>query len=124
MLILDYKSGRSIHEQITEGIKELIISNVLKENDKLPSVRELSVALTVNPNTVQKAYKELELTGVIYSLQGKGNFVAPIIRADEEKKEKLLEDFEKALRALKFSGVEKDRVINVMEKVYKEENND
>ncbi len=124
MLILDYKSGRSIHDQITDGIRELIISGVLMENDKLPSVRELSVSLTVNPNTVQKAYKELELTGVIYSVQGKGNFVAPKIQVDNHKREKLLEDFAKTLRELKFSGIEKDSLVKAVEEIYKEDSHD
>ena len=59
MIRLDYKDARSLHEQIEDGIKELIIGKVIKAHEQLPSVRELSITLTVNPNTVQKAYKEL-----------------------------------------------------------------
>ena len=60
MISLDYKDGRTLHEQIEHGFRELIISGILKAHEQLPSVRELSISLTVNPNTVQKAYKELE----------------------------------------------------------------
>ena len=76
MIKLDYKSAKPLHEQISMGIKELIFSGILKPDEQLPSVRELSVSLTVNPNTVQHAYKSLETEGIIYSLRGKGNFVA------------------------------------------------
>lgn len=124
MIHLDFKSGKSIHEQIQDGIKNLIISGALKEDDKLPSVRELSILLTVNPNTVQKAYKELENAGLIYSLKAKGNFVAKYEKADKEKVEKLLEDLRKTLRELKFSGVEKDRINSTVNEIYKEESND
>ncbi len=118
MIHLDYKSGKSIHEQIQDGIKNLIISGVLKEDDKLPSVREMSISLTVNPNTVQKAYKELENEGLIYSLKAKGNFVAKAEKADGEKEKKLLEDLKKILSELKFSGVEEDRIISTVKEVY------
>ncbi len=124
MIHLDYKSGKSIHEQIYDNIKELIVNGVLKEDDKLPSVRELSISLTVNPNTVQKAYKELENDGYIYSVKAKGNFVARIEKADREKEEKLLTDLRKILSELKFSGVEEDRVISAVKEVYKEEKHD
>ena len=67
MLSIDYKNPKSIHEQIEDGIKELIVNGVLKENEKIPSVRELSVSLTVNPNPVQRAYKELEFSGSVLS---------------------------------------------------------
>ena len=86
MVSLDYKNGRSLHEQISDGIKELIITKVMSEHEQLPSVRELSISLTVNPNTVQKAYKELEAEGFIYSIKGRGNFVAPMQDAKNEKR--------------------------------------
>jgi len=75
MFQLDAKSHKSIYEQVTDNVKELIMTNVLPEDSKLPSVRELSKDLTVNPNTVQKAFKELEREGYIYTISGKGTFV-------------------------------------------------
>ncbi len=76
MLQLDLKSRRSIYEQVVDGIKELVLAGVYKADDRLPSVRELSQELTVNPNTIQKAYRALEQQGWIYTVSGLGCFVA------------------------------------------------
>lgn len=121
MIKLDYKSGKSIHEQIQEGIKELIVLGILKENDKLPSVRELSLSLTVNPNTVQKAYKELELGGIIYSVQGKGNFVSQFKKADGETVLKLFNELKKIVKELEFMGVDRKEVEKLIGEVYEKE---
>ena len=124
MIHLDFKSGKSIHEQIYDSIKGLIINGVLCEDDKLPSVREMSISLTVNPNTVQKAYKELENDGFIYSVKAKGNFVARCEKPDIEKVEKLMEALGKTISELKFSGVKEDRIILAVKEIYKEEKHD
>ena len=124
MIKLDYKSGKSIHEQIYDNIKSLIVNSVLKEDDKLPSVREMSISLTVNPNTVQKAYKELENDGFIYSVKAKGNFVAKYEKVNNEKAEKLLVALKNTLSELKFSGVEESDIILAVKEIYKEENHD
>lgn len=76
MFQLDLKSRKTIYEQVVDNLKELIIAEVLKPEDKLPSVRELSKTLTVNPNTIQKAYRELEYQGYVYTVTGLGTFVA------------------------------------------------
>lgn len=77
MFQLDFKSRKSIYEQIIDNIKELIMTGILKTEEKLPSVRELSKILTVNPNTIQKAYRELERQGFVYTVSGLGCFVCP-----------------------------------------------
>jgi len=76
MFSLDLKSKKSIYEQIVDGIKHMIISGEYKTDDKLPSVRDLSAQLTVNPNTIQKAFKSLENQGWIYTVTGRGCFVS------------------------------------------------
>lgn len=76
MFELDVRSRKPIYEQLTDKVKEMIMHGILQADEQLPSVRALSSQLTVNPNTIQKAYRELEREGYIYSLQGKGNFVA------------------------------------------------
>ncbi|QIB69655.1 GntR family transcriptional regulator [Aminipila butyrica] len=76
MFQLDFKSRKTIYEQVVDNLKELIIAEVLLPEEKLPSVRELSKMLTVNPNTVQKAYRELEYQGYVYTVTGLGTFVA------------------------------------------------
>jgi GntR family transcriptional regulator len=122
MIRLDYKNDKPLHEQITQGIKDLIICGVLAPNDQLPSVRELSVSLTVNPNTVQRAYKELELSGCIYSVKGKGNFVSPLSRIkDEADTNSLYETLESVVRELKFLKEDRKKIEEVIENIFKEE---
>ena len=77
MLQLNPKDHAPLYEQIKEQMKELIMTGVLKADEQIPSVRELAQMLTINPNTIQKAYKELEQEGFVYSIRGKGNFVTP-----------------------------------------------
>ena len=77
MFELDLRSRAPVYEQLVEKIKELIINNVLKPDEQLPAVRVLAIELTINPNTIQKAYRELEHRRYIYSVPGKGSFVRP-----------------------------------------------
>lgn len=121
MINLDYKDGRTLHEQIEAGLRELIINGILSQNEQLPSVRELSIELTVNPNTVQRAYKQLEQDGFIYSVKGKGNFVAPISeKVSTKRTEELYETLRQAAKELAFLGEEKIKLQNVINNVYSE----
>lgn len=86
MFELDVRSRKPIYEQLTDKVKEMILHGILHQDEQLPSVRTLSSQLTVNPNTIQKAYRELEREGYIYSLQGKGSFVAPMQQGRNETK--------------------------------------
>lgn len=86
MFELDVRSRKPIYEQLTGKIKEMIMHGILRADEQLPSVRILSSQLTINPNTIQKAYRELEREGYIYSLQGKGSFVAPLQQGLNESK--------------------------------------
>ena len=121
MIKLDYKDNRSIHEQIEDGIKNLIINKALAENEQLPSVRELSLELTVNPNTVQKAYKELENDGFIYSIKGKGNFVAPVsFTKDSKKINELYENLELGFKSLVYLGEDIEKIENFIKRIKEE----
>ncbi len=122
MVKLDYKNDKPLHEQITQGIKELIISGVLMTDEQLPSVRELSVSLTVNPNTVQRAYRTLEADGIIYSIRGKGNFVAKVPEADKARLDALYSVLKDTLKELAFYGEAKERIENVVKNIYEERN--
>jgi GntR family transcriptional regulator len=90
MIILDYKDRRPIYEQIIEKLEELMLLGVLNANDPLPSVRSLATDLSINPNTIQRAYTELERRGHIYTIKGKGSFVADNNAMKEERKRELL----------------------------------
>ena len=119
MINIDYRDPRSVHEQIESGFRDLIIKGILSPDEQLPSVRELSVTLTVNPNTVQKAYKGLEFDGYIYSVKGKGNFVSAAKDVRKTQGTKLLyEALNKTLHELMFLGEEKSSVQEMIDKIY------
>ena len=114
---LDLKSRKSIYEQIVDHIKELIITGYLKTDCRLPSVRQLSRMLTVNPNTIQKAYRELERQGFLYSVSGLGSFVAhPEGRPRNDKKIKeIKENIGKELKELWYLGVSTEEIRKFIE---------
>lgn len=78
MIVLDLSDKRALYEQIVDRYKDLITGGVLGANEQMPSVRALAMELSINPNTIQRAYTELEREGFIYSVKGRGNFVADI----------------------------------------------
>ncbi len=121
MIKIDYKDSRSLHEQIEDGIKTLIINKILSADEQLPSVRELSISLTVNPNTVQKAYKQLEADGFIYSIKGKGNFVAPVSHTKDSKKiDELYDELKTVVKALMYLGESEEKIDNVVNRIKEE----
>ena len=120
MFKLDYSSGKPIYEQIKDNIKQLIIEGVLKQDDRIPSVRELAVTMAINPNTIQKAYKELEFEGYVYSVRAKGVFVASVDKIAEEKNtDKQFKNLEDAVKELYFFGVNKEQIFEAVDKIYK-----
>ena len=119
MLQLDFGDHRPLYEQICDKLKELIISGALGENERIPSVRELAAMLAINPNTIQKAYKELEAEGFIYSQRARGSFVSPAERIKKHTDEKqLLGALEQELSKLYYLGVKKGSIIKLMDKIY------
>ena len=106
MFRLDERSHKAMYEQVMDNMKELIMTDVMKEDEKVPSVRELSEQLMINPNTVQKAYKELEREGYIYTVSGKGSFVSgkSEIKRDPAKVDEILNDVKEAFRSLMMLG--------------------
>ena len=123
MFQLDLKSRESIYEQIINQMKELIVTGILKEDEKLPSVRELSKILTVNPTTVQKAYRELARQGYVYTVAGLGCFAASIadVKRDEAAIAQLTETLRSTLRQLTYLGFTKDEIATLLEQVLREE---
>ncbi|MBR4862264.1 MAG: GntR family transcriptional regulator [Firmicutes bacterium] len=107
MFQLDLKSRKSIYEQVMDNLKELIMTGTLSAGEKLPSVRDLSKQITVNPNTVQKAYRELERQGYIYTTTGVGTFVADTsqIQADPRDLKAAREALDEAFRQLLYLGL-------------------
>lgn len=105
MRTFDFRDSRPLYEQIISQIRQQINSRILQEGDRLPSVRELASSLSINPNTIQRAYRELEASGWIVSLPGKGSFVCKKENADGAKKAELLEVFDKTAVSLVDMGV-------------------
>ena len=91
MIHLDYKDSRPIYEQVADRLKELMILGVLEEDSQMPSVRSLATELSINPNTIQRAYAELERNGFLYSVKGRGSFVGSIGRLREATQRELKE---------------------------------
>ena len=89
MILLDYKDSRPIYEQVVEKLQEMMILGVLEEDGQMPSVRSLATELSINPNTIQRAYGELERRGCLYTIKGRGSFVGSIRKLREAKREEL-----------------------------------
>ena len=118
MFHLDLSDHRPFYEQIKEKIKFLIIGGVLKDSEKIPSVRELAVTMAINPNTIQHAYKELEKEGYIYSVKAKGYFVFPRNKTKAGGCEELCEKLYEITTELMYLGKSKETLISLIEEIY------
>ena len=110
MVHLDYRDARPIYSQIIEGFQKQIREGILENGDKLPSVRELAAQLAINPNTIQRAYRELEMEGWIATVPGKGCFVCQVTTGGDCTV--LLAEFDKAVVSLLARGVTREELIN------------
>lgn len=108
MILLDYKDSRPIYEQVVDRLKELMILGVLEEDGQMPSVRSLAMELSINPNTIQRAYAELERNGFIYSVKGRGSFVGSINRLREAKRQDLMGDMKSLAKEAKHLGMSRE----------------
>lgn len=104
MLHLDYRDIRPLYAQITDEIRQQISGGVLVQGDKLPSVRELAVELSINPNTIQRAYRQLEMDGWIATVPGKGCFVCGCPMGDPQEELRLLNALEETAKKLLAMG--------------------
>lgn len=118
MILLDYKDRRPIYEQIVEKFQELMICGVLEQDSQLPSVRALAMDLSINPNTIQRAYAELERQGFIYSVKGKGSFVAENSNIKAAKQIHLYKDLEKLVEDAKLLDMTKQELVDKISQVY------
>lgn len=92
MIFIDYKDRRPVYEQIVERYQELVVSGILQPDTALPSVRSQAMELSINPNTIQRAYAEMERRGIIYSVKGRGSFIAPTEAIVEKRKQEILQE--------------------------------
>lgn len=119
MFQLDFRERKPLYEQIKEKIKALIISGALKPDERIPSVRELAQSLTINPNTIQKAYKDLEAEGFIYSIRAKGNFVVPQeLAKNYPRRDELIQVLENTVAELMYLHVTEEQLISIIQTIY------
>lgn len=116
MFTLDYRDARPIYIQICDGIREQIMGGILKEGDRLPSVRELATALTINPNTIQRSYGILEHEGWIVCVPGKGNFVNAVPAIADARQKELWQEFDDLCIRMEHAGISKDDLLRHLSK--------
>ncbi len=120
MIQINYNDSRPIYEKVKDSLRQLILSGALPEESRLPSVRELAVSLTINPNTIQRAYRELEQEGYIVSVPGKGSFVARGGGAKAARRAELTEKLRAAAAELEALGLSREEIAQLV----KEERHD
>lgn len=118
MITLNYRDSRPIYEQIKDGLRRLIVTGALQPDDRLPSVRSLAAQLAINPNTIQRAYNELENEGYIYSISGKGSFASKNAGAESLRKQELMKQARELMQELRYLGTDQQELRKLLEEVY------
>ena len=114
MIHINFRDARPIYEQVKDGFCQLILSGALPPDYKLPSVRELASSLTINPNTIQRAYRTLEQEGYIVSVPGKGSFVCDGDQAARARRQELLDRFDKLVGEMEQLGIPRRQLIEIL----------
>ena len=118
MILIDGRDKRPIYEQVVDKMSSLMLKGIIEADEKLPSVRSLAIDLSINPNTIQRAYMELEREGYIYSVKGKGSFVADLKNIKELKKKFLFKELELLIDKAKSIALDKQEFISYTENYY------
>lgn len=119
MITVDYKDRRPIYEQLTVNITELALSGELQPDEQLPSVRQLASQLGINPNTISKAYVELERRGITYSVSGRGSFInSDLSAATGDRQKELEQQLRECVCDLIRLGAEKKRLLEIIEEEF------
>ena len=121
MLTINYRDPRPIYEQVRDALRQLILTGAIGPEEKLPSVRELAGQLAINPNTIQRAFRELEADGLIYTVPGKGAFAAAGGAAAEKRSAELMEQLRQSARELRLLGTERKTLEAELDAIYGEE---
>ena len=114
MIQINYRDPRPNYEQLRDGFRQLILTGVLEPNAKMPSVRELAASLAINPNTIQRAYRELEAEGCICSVPGRGSFVCKTDAAVLARRTELTAQLQQAVGELRTLGLTDEEIIALM----------
>lgn len=120
MFTIDVMSRVPVYEQLIKQVEDQVLKGIMKEGDKMPSVRSLSMELSTNPNTIQKAYMELDRRGILVSVPGKGFFIsAEALKIVGNQSKEKLSDLKEIVRKLAYAGVSKSEITDMIEEVYK-----
>jgi GntR family transcriptional regulator len=114
MISINFRDARPIYEQVRDGFRQLILSGALPADTKMPSVRELAGQLAINPNTIQRAYRELEAEGYIVSVPGRGSFVRERSDAAAARRKELLRQLDALAAELKLLGLTEEALAERM----------
>ena len=118
MIQINYRDPRPIYEQLRDGFRQLILSGVLEPGSRMPSVRELAASLAINPNTIQRAYRELEAEGCICSAPGRGSFVCKTDAALLTRRAELSEQLRRAAKELRALGASDEEITALVKEGY------
>ncbi len=121
MLQINNRDPRPIYEQVKDGMRRLIITGAIGADEKLPSVRELASSLAINPNTIQRAYRELESEGYIYTVPGKGAFASAVEQTKDVYLSSLYESFDAAVKELLSVGEQPSDLTERIGQIYRRE---
>ena len=114
MLTLNYRDSRPIYGQIKDGLRRLIVTGALEPDEKLPSVRAMAVELAINPNTIQRAYAELEAEGFIYTLPGRGSFAARQPEEAPARRQELTSRLRELIAELKYLHMTDGEILSLL----------
>ncbi|MCI8529811.1 MAG: GntR family transcriptional regulator [Lachnospiraceae bacterium] len=120
MILLDYRDKRPIYEQVVEKLEKMIISGGMEPLTRMPSVRSLAMELSVNPNTIQRAYAQLEQDGYLYTVSGRGSYVTAENEWRENKQSKVLREWQEITRQAKETGVEEGQLMEYLHRIYED----
>ncbi|MFI3208601.1 MAG: GntR family transcriptional regulator [Eubacteriales bacterium] len=124
MIQIDYQDRRPIYEQIVEKIQVLIFKGVLESETQLPSVRKMAIDLSINPNTIQKAYNQLEMMGLIYSVKGRGSYISPNLNVIDLQIEKYFQELDEVVVKGFEKGLSLEEILSQVEVFYGRIEND
>lgn len=120
MILINHKDRRPIYEQIIERFEQLILCGALETNAPMPSVRSLAMELSLNPNTIQRAYQELERAGYIYTIKGKGSFVSETSENADKKRQEVKKEMREGIEKALFAGISAQELRQMLEECIEE----
>ena len=124
MITINYRDPRPVYRQIVDRLRELIVTGVIAPDEKLPSVRDMAARLSINPNTIQRALRELEQAGYIYAVAGRGHFAGGHSGVDRQRAAQLLKTLTETARELRYLGFSEEQIVSHLKNIGGQEESD